>query len=182
MMILAMFHVMVFHLGEMTVPHHVIVHRGIMALARLMQIAVQITVDVINRVLSRVCTPGDWILRHVKTVSPMEMGGLIATIHQTIRWLMLRALSTMAAHVHPIQNVHFIIYVVQTVHLGIPPAVPSITVVNTPQTKRAIKRVRFLVKKVVPMQMPPVRMVRPMQRDNNIMAAAHVMVMQIHVR
>ena len=50
MMILAMFRVMVFHLGEMTVPHHVIVHRGIMALARLMQIAVQITVDVINRV------------------------------------------------------------------------------------------------------------------------------------
>ena len=123
-----------------------------------------------------------WIKRHVKTVSPMEMGGLIAMIHQTIRLLMLQARNTMAAHVHPTQNVHFITTVPPRVHLVIPTEERYLMDANTITEMRAIKRVRFLVKKVVPMQMPPVRMVRPMQRDNNIMAAAHVMVMQIHVQ
>ena len=143
--------------------HHVHVHRDIQEHAKK-----TITAHAIDHVLSHVCTPGDWILRHVKTVSPMEMGGLIAMIHQTIRWLMLRALSTMATHAAQTQNVHFIIYVVQTVHLGIPPAVPSITVVSTPQTMRAIKHVPGPVRKPAAPVDIPVRITHHRHRGNNI--------------
>ena len=119
-----------------------------------------------------------WIQRHVKTVSPMEMGGLIAMIHQTIRWLMLRAHNIMAAHVHPIQNVHFIIYVVHRVPVAIPPAVPSITVVSTPQTKRVIKRVPGPVRKPAAPVDIPVRITHHRHRGNNIMAGRAVLLHQ----